>query len=131
MDNGVSLASIGSKIFDGVFGFLPDWIKITVLALVLLAVVASWAVKIKRKLDRRRAMRQGPSPAAAAQHRQPQGADYLGPYAPGASGASGASGAPGVSGARQAPAVPAQRQPSGADFLGAYAPQQGQGRREG
>ncbi|SDJ88481.1 hypothetical protein [Streptomyces indicus] len=111
MDTGVSLASVGSRIFDGVLGFLPDWIQFTFVALVLLAVVASWVVKIKRKLDRRRARRQGVSTPAARQG-QRSGADYLGPYAPGA----------------QQPTVPQQR--SGADFLGSYAPQQNAARRE-
>ncbi len=114
METGVSLASIGSKVFDGVLGFLPDWIQITVVALVLLALVASWVVKIKRRIDRRRARRLGLQTPVPAQR---SGADYLGPYAPGAR-----QSAPG----RQEP-----RQESGADFLGNYAPQQDNGRREG
>ncbi|MFI6940012.1 hypothetical protein ACIBI4_12135 [Streptomyces sp. NPDC050418] len=119
MESGMPLASIGSKIFDGVFGFLPDWIKITVLALVLLAVVVSWVVKIKRKVDARRALRQGrPTPTVA--QGQPSGADYLGPYAPQQS-----------SGADHLGTYAPQQQSSGADHLGSYAPQQDQSRRQG
>ncbi|MER7174099.1 hypothetical protein [Streptomyces mesophilus] len=115
MYTGVSLASIGGRIFDGLLGFLPDWIQITVVALILLAFVASWVVKIKRKIDRRRARRQGLPAQTVPQTGQRSGADYLGPYAPGA----------------QQSAPPQQSQGSGADFLGSYAPQQDSARREG
>ncbi|EFL42438.1 hypothetical protein [Streptomyces griseoflavus] len=104
MSAGIPLASVKSQIFESVLGFLPDWVQITVLALVVLAVLASWAVKIKRKIAYRRAVRDGRPVHAAAQYGQGSGADYLGPYAP-------------------RPAGPAQ-QPSGADFLGAHAPRQ-------
>ena len=104
MSAGIPLASVKSQIFESVLGFLPDWVQITVLALVVLAVLASWAVKIKRKVAYRRAVRDGRPVHAAAQYDQGSGADYLGQYAP-------------------RPAGPGQ-QPSGADFLGAHAPRQ-------
>ncbi|GAA2266272.1 hypothetical protein GCM10010415_33680 [Streptomyces atrovirens] len=132
MSASMPLASVKSQIFESVLGFLPDWVQITVLALIVLAVVASWVVKIKRKIAHRRAVRDGQPAHAAAQYGQGSGADHLGQYAPQAvqqpSGAdhlgryapqrqgSGA-GHPGA----HAP------QPSGADFLGAYAPQPRQG----
>lgn len=99
MSAGMPLASWKSQIFESVLGFLPDWVQITVLSLVVLAVVATWVVKIKRRIAHRRAVRSGPP----VQHGQGSGADHLGPYAP------------------------RPQQPSGADFLGAYAPGQRQG----
>jgi hypothetical protein len=101
-------ASAKSEIFEVVLGFLPDWVQFTVLALIVLALVASWAVKIKRKIAYRRAVRNGRPVHAAAQYGQGRGADHLGQYAP-----------------QETPAPP--RQGSGADFLGAYAPQRRQG----
>lgn len=114
MSAGMPLASVKSQIFESVLGFLPDWVQITVLALIVLAVVASWVVKIKRKIAHRRAVRNGQPIHAAARYGQGSGADHLGQYAPRRQD----SGAdhPGA----HAP------QPSGADFLGAYAPQQRQ-----
>ncbi|MFJ5777962.1 hypothetical protein [Streptomyces sp. NPDC093094] len=111
MSVGVPLASGKSEIFEALLKFMPDWVQITVLALVILAVLASWAVKLKRRIDRRRALRSGaPVPVPA----QRSGADHLGPYAPQAQ-------AP----QPQSPQAPApQGQPSGADFLGSYAPPQ-------
>lgn len=110
MSTGVSLASGKGEIFEIVLQFMPDWVQIPVLVLVVLLVVGSWGFKLKRKIDRRRAVRGGQAvQVAAAQHGQGRGADYLGPYAP-----------------EQAAPQPAQ-QPSGADFLGAYAPQQRRG----
>ena len=106
MSAGLSQASVKSQIFESLLGFLPDWVQITVLALIVLAVVASWGVKIKRKIAHRRAVRTGQPIHAAARFGQGSGADYLGQYAP-------------------QQAQPAQ-QPSGADFLGSYAPQQRQ-----
>ena len=108
MSAGMPLASWKSQIFESVLGFLPDWVQITVLALIVLAVVASWAVKIKRRIAYRRAVRDGQPIHAAAQYGQGSGADHLGAYAP-----------------QQDPRP--TRQPSGADFLGAYAPQPRQG----
>lgn len=102
------MASGKSEIFEAVLKFMPDWVQITVLALVVLVVLVSWGVKLKRKIDYRRAVRSGQPVHAAAQYGQRSGADYLGAYAP-----------------QQAPAEPAQQ--SGADFLGAYAPQNRQG----
>ncbi|MFF7450935.1 MULTISPECIES: hypothetical protein [unclassified Streptomyces] len=109
MSAGVQLASGKSEIFEAVLRFMPDSVQITVLALVVLAVLVSWALKLKRKIDYRRAVRNGQPIHAAAQYGQGSGADYLGAWAP-----------------QQAPAQPQQ---SGADFLGAYAPpnQQGNG----
>jgi hypothetical protein len=102
---GVPLASAKGEIFEALLGFLPDWVQITVLALIVLAVVASWAVKIKRKIAYRRAVRAGRPIHAAAQYGQGRGADYLGTYAP-------------------RPAQQPGPQGSGADYLGSYAPQQ-------
>ncbi|CAL9657144.1 hypothetical protein SUDANB1_06827 [Streptomyces sp. enrichment culture] len=123
MSAGLSQASVKSQIFESLLGFLPDWVQITVLALIVLAVVASWAVKIKRKIACRRAVRSGQPVHAAARYGQGRGADYLGEYAPPQ--AQQGSGADHL-GAYAPQAQPAQ-QPSGADFLGAYAPQQRQG----
>ncbi|RSN60236.1 hypothetical protein DMH12_08535 [Streptomyces sp. WAC 04229] len=103
MDTGVPLASVKTQIFDAVLGFLPDWVQITVLALIVLAVVASWVVKLKRRIDRRRAPSPGHPVTAPEPYAQGSGADHLGPYAP------------------------PQRRESGADFLGSYAPARGQG----
>ncbi|MEU2749099.1 hypothetical protein ABZ613_23035 [Streptomyces collinus] len=123
MSAGLPQASVKSQIFESLLGFLPDWVQITVLALIVLAVVASWAVKIKRKIAYRRAVRSGQPVHAAARYGQGRGADYLGEYAP--QQAQQGSGADHL-GAYAPQAQPAQ-QPSGADFLGAYAPQQRQG----
>ncbi|MFJ7076466.1 hypothetical protein [Streptomyces sp. NPDC098781] len=101
MSTGVPLASGKSEIFEVVLQFMPDWVQIPVLVLIVLLVVGSWVFKLKRKIDRRRARRQGQTVQVVVPHGEERGADFLGPYAP-------------------------QRQtaePSGADFLGAYAPQ--------
>ncbi|MFH8801531.1 hypothetical protein ACH4F6_18325 [Streptomyces sp. NPDC017936] len=107
---GVPLASGKGEIFELVLRFLPDWVQITVLALVVLVVVASWILKLKRRIDHRRAVRAG-VPAQAPAGTGPRGADFLGPYAP----------RPNQQ--HQAPQAPAATGPRGADFLGAYAPQ--------
>ncbi|MFI2414195.1 hypothetical protein [Streptomyces sp. NPDC018947] len=139
MSTGVPLASVKTQIFDAVLGFLPDWVQITVLALIVLALVASWVIKAKRGIARRRAARSGTPVQAPVPSGQSRGADFLGPYAPPR--ADGGSGAdhPGVHAPRQQSgqgsgadhlgpyAPPRQTQPSGADFLGAYAPQRGPG----
>ncbi|MFF7490860.1 hypothetical protein [Streptomyces luteogriseus] len=132
MSAGLPQASVKSQIFESLLGFLPDWVQITVLALVVLAVLASWVVKIKRKIAYRRAVRNGQPVHAAAQYGQGRGADYLGQYAPqqtqqpqpAQQQGTGADHLGAYTPQRQA--EPAQ-QPSGADFLGAYAPQQRQG----
>ncbi|MFJ8053970.1 hypothetical protein [Streptomyces luteogriseus] len=129
MSAGLPQASVKSQIFESLLGFLPDWVQITVLALIVLAVVASWVVKIKRKIAYRRAVRNGQPVHAAAQYGQGRGADYLGQYAPQQTqpAQQQGSGADHLGAyAPQQQAEPAQ-QPSGADFLGAYAPQQRQG----
>ncbi|MFJ7333416.1 hypothetical protein ACIQU3_08795 [Streptomyces sp. NPDC101110] len=128
MSTGLPQASVKSQIFESLLGFLPDWVQITVLALIVLAVVASWVVKIKRKIAYRRAVRNGQPVHAAAQYGQGRGADYLGQYAPQQQTrpAQQGSGADHLGAYAPQPAEPAQ-QPSGADFLGAYAPQQRQG----
>ncbi|MEW2612491.1 hypothetical protein AB0937_20290 [Streptomyces sp. NPDC047880] len=128
MSTGLPQASVKSQIFESLLGFLPDWVQITVLALIVLAVVASWVVKIKRKIAYRRAVRNGQPVHAAAQYGQGCGADYLGQYAPQqqTQPARQGSGADHLGAYAPQPAEPA-RQPSGADFLGAYAPQQRQG----
>ncbi|MFI2633736.1 hypothetical protein ACH5A2_25680 [Streptomyces collinus] len=124
MSAGLPQASVKSQIFESLLGFLPDWVQITVLALIVLAVVASWVVKIKRKIAYRRAVRSGQPVHAAARYGQGRGADYLGEYAPPQAQQQGSGGD--HLGAYAPQAQPAQ-QPSGADFLGAYAPQQRQG----
>ncbi|MFL9655818.1 hypothetical protein ACJ7VE_19130 [Streptomyces sp. PB17] len=81
MYTGVLLASAKTQVFEAVLGFLPDWVQFPVLALVVLAVVASWVVKVRRRLARRRASRAGlPLPGTARPGQS--GADFLGPYAP-------------------------------------------------
>ncbi|KAB1989625.1 hypothetical protein F8144_07655 [Streptomyces triticiradicis] len=119
MSTGVPLASGKGEIFELVLKFMPDWVQVTVLALVVLAVVGSWIVKLKRKIQYWRAVRAGRPVHAAAQYGQGRGADYLGAYAPQ------------QDRSRQnqppqapAPQTPAPAGPSGADFLGSYAPGQ-------
>ncbi|MEW2813080.1 hypothetical protein AB0929_39315 [Streptomyces massasporeus] len=129
MSAGLPQASVKSQIFESLLGFLPDWVQITVLALIVLAVVASWVVKIKRKIAYRRAVRNGQPVHAAAQYGQGRGADYLGQYAPQQTQPAQQQGSGADHLGEYAPqrqADPAQP-PSGADFLGAYAPQQRQG----
>ncbi|MEV7082373.1 hypothetical protein AB0N88_28170 [Streptomyces sp. NPDC093516] len=121
MSAGLPQASVKSQIFESVLGFLPDWVQITVLALIVLAVVASWAVKIKRKIAYRRAVRSGQPVHAAAQYGQGRGADYLGAYAPQSAAQGSGADHLGPYAPQQAQSAP---QASGADFLGAYAPQQ-------
>ncbi|MFF0688641.1 hypothetical protein ACFYUG_21280 [Streptomyces albogriseolus] len=107
MSAGVPLASWKTQMFESLLGFLPDWVQITVLAMVVLAFLTAWTVKLKRRVAARRGPRAG-----APVRTQASGADFLGPYAP-----RNQDGGAAHSGARE---------PSGADFLGAYAP-----RREG
>ncbi|WP_247197294.1 hypothetical protein [Streptomyces sp. GESEQ-35] len=76
------LASGKGEVLEAVLQFMPDWVQIAVLALVVLAVVASWGIKLKRRIAHRRAVRQGVPVHAAAQYGQGRGADYLGVYAP-------------------------------------------------
>ncbi|WP_328415729.1 hypothetical protein OG542_33520 [Streptomyces violaceus] len=121
MSTGMPQASVKSQIFESLLGFLPDWVQITVIALIVLAVLASWAVKIKRKIAHRRAVRGGQPVHAAAQYGQGRGADYLGEYAPQQAVRQG-SGADHL-GACAPQQAQSARQPSGADFLGSYAPQ--------
>ncbi|MEV7793955.1 hypothetical protein AB0O68_18505 [Streptomyces sp. NPDC087512] len=137
MSTGVPLASVKTQIFEAVLGFLPDWVQITVLALVVLAVVASWVIKAKRGIARRRAARSGPPVQAPVPSGHSRGADFLGPYAPPRAGGGSGADHPGVHAPRQQGgqgsgadhlgpyAPPRQAQPSGADFLGTYAPQRG------
>ncbi|MFF8017827.1 hypothetical protein [Streptomyces sp. NPDC007929] len=129
MSTGLPQASVKSQIFESLLGFLPDWVQITVLALIVLAVVASWAVKIKRKIAHRRAVRSGQPIHAAARYGQGSGADYLGQYAPQRTEAAGQQGSGAAHLGAYAPQRQAEpaREPSGADFLGAYAPQRRQG----
>jgi hypothetical protein len=128
MSAGMPLASVKSQIFESVLGFLPDWVQITVLALIVLALVASWVVRIKRKIAYRRAVRNGRPTHAAAQYGQGSGADHLGPYAPqAAQQPSGADHLGPYAPQRTRSAPQAAQQPSGADFLGAYAPRERRG----
>ncbi|MFJ5998444.1 hypothetical protein [Streptomyces sp. NPDC092370] len=127
MSTGLPQASVKSQIFESLLGFLPAWVQITVLTLIVLAVVASWVVKIKRKIAYRRAVRTGQPVHAAAQYGQGRGVDYLGQYAPQQTQPTRQQGSGadhlGTYAPQQARPEP---QPSGADFLGAYAPQQRQ-----
>ncbi|NJP48990.1 hypothetical protein HCJ93_02600 [Streptomyces sp. SBST2-5] len=102
---GVQLAGWKSQIFEAVLGFLPDWVQITAYALLALAVLVYWGLKIKNKIAQRRAARSGQPVTAPARPGQGRGADYLGAYAP-----------------QHVQPAPAPER-SGADFLGAYAPQ--------
>ncbi|TXS45958.1 hypothetical protein EAO75_24570 [Streptomyces sp. uw30] len=128
MSTGVPLASGKSEIFEVVLQFMPDWVQIPVLVLIVLLVVGSWVFKLKRKIDQRRARRQGQTVQVAVQQGQGSGADHLGPYAPQQQ-AQQPSGADflGPYAPRQAQAAQPNPQGSGADYLGAYAPQQPQG----
>ncbi|MFI9545990.1 hypothetical protein ACIHAR_19050 [Streptomyces sp. NPDC052016] len=108
---GESLASVKGEIFEAVLWFLPEWAQLTVLALIVLAVLASWILKLKRRIAHRRAVRAGAAVPAAAQSGQGRGADHLGAYAPQQ---------------RRGGQNPSPGRPSGADFLGAYAPQRDQ-----
>ncbi|MFI6038378.1 hypothetical protein ACIBBD_30430 [Streptomyces sp. NPDC051315] len=119
----VPLASVKGEIFEAALWFLPEWAQLTVLGLIVLAVVASWVLKLKRRIAHRRAVRSGAAAHAAAEDGQGRGADYLGAYAPrqhqnqqnqdqlNQQNQQG-----------QAQRPPAATGPSGADFLGAYAP---------
>ncbi|MFE2299718.1 hypothetical protein ACFXAW_16125 [Streptomyces sp. NPDC059445] len=117
VSDGVPLASGKGEIFELVLKFMPDWVQVTVLALIVLAVLGSWILKLTRKIRYWRAVRAGVPVHAAAQYGQGRGADYLGAYAPQQNQQNQQSG----------PAqTPAPAGPSGADFLGSYAPGQGQ-----
>ncbi|MEU0676694.1 hypothetical protein ABZ330_28060 [Streptomyces sp. NPDC006172] len=116
VSSGVPLASVKGEIFEFFLRFLPEWAQIAVIGLILLLVVASWILKLKRKIDHRRAVRAGVPVHVAAQQGQRSGASYLGAYAPQNQQASQNQAAP-------APQPAAANGPSGADFLGAYAPQ--------
>ncbi|WUM81721.1 hypothetical protein OG485_10165 [Streptomyces sp. NBC_00328] len=117
MSTGVPLASGKGEIFELVLKFLPDWVQVTVLALIVLAVLGSWILKLTRKIRYWRAVRAGVPVHAAAQYGQGRGADYLGAYAPQQN----------QQGGQNQPAqTPAPAGQSGADFLGGYAPGQGQ-----
>ncbi|MFI8086999.1 hypothetical protein ACIF9R_01630 [Streptomyces sp. NPDC086080] len=119
MSESTPLASWKTQIFESVLGFLPDWLQITALALVVLAVVASWSVRINRRIAHRSAVRSGPPVRTAAQYGEDSGAHYLGEYAPQRQ----SGGADPLGAQAPGPTTPAARQrPSGADFLGAYAP---------
>jgi thiol:disulfide interchange protein len=114
VSDGVSLASVKSEIFEAALWFLPEWAQLTVLGLIVLAVLVSWILKLKRKIAHRRAVRAGVQVHAAAQYGQGRGADYLGSYAP-----------QNQQNQQNPPQQTAAASgPSGADFLGAYAPQQ-------
>ncbi|MFM9448592.1 hypothetical protein [Streptomyces acidiscabies] len=108
----MTLASGKSEIFEFVLQFMPDWIQIPALCLIIGLVVLSWALKLRRKWLLRRALRQvGAGQGAVVQQQGDgtRGADFLGAYAP-----------------RQ----PQAEGVRGADFLGTYAPQQPQNRSE-
>ncbi|MDT9697646.1 hypothetical protein [Streptomyces sp. P17] len=82
MSTGQPLASGKSQIFESLLWFLPDWVQNTVLVLIVLAVLATWGLKLRNKIVHRRALRQAPPAPAAARYDQGSGADYLGAYAP-------------------------------------------------
>jgi hypothetical protein len=121
MSTGVPLASGKGEIVELVLKFMPDWVQVTVLALIVLAVLGSWILKLTRKIQYWRAVRAGVPVHAAARHGQGRGADYLGAYAPQQDPQDP------QDPQDQLPRTPAQGGPSGADFLGSYAPGQGQG----
>ncbi|MFE2439896.1 hypothetical protein, partial [Streptomyces sp. NPDC059409] len=112
-------ASAKSQMFEAVPGFLPDRVRITVLALIVPAVVASRVVKAKRGIARRRARRTAQTLPGPVPYGQGTGADHLGPCAPPARGsAAPTSSAPaprrrGRKAARTS-SVPALPRPSGA-----------------
>ncbi|MBC2905977.1 hypothetical protein [Streptomyces cupreus] len=84
MSTGQPLASAKSQIFESLLWFLPDWAQNTVLVLIIVAVLATWVIKLRNKIAYRRALRQAqaqPVPAEV-QYDQGRGADYLGAYAP-------------------------------------------------
>ncbi len=103
MTAGVPLASVKSQVFEATLGFLPDWVQITVLAVVVLPVVANGVLKLRHRIVQRRAVRAQGTATTAVPYGQGSGAGFLGPYAAPRPG------------------------PSGADFLGAYAPERQQG----
>lgn len=117
VSTGVPLASGKGEIFELVLKFMPDWVQIAVLVLIVAAVLGSWTLKLIRKIRYWRAVRAGVPVHAAAQYGQGRGADYLGAYAP--------QRRPDEPAQTPAPA-PAPAGRSGADFLGSYAPGQGQ-----
>ncbi|WP_240657627.1 hypothetical protein [Streptomyces populi] len=125
MSTGVPLASGRSEIFELVLKFIlwfmPGWVQVMVLALVVLAVVGSWTLKLKRKIQYRRAVRTGQPVHAAAQYGQGRGADYLGAYAPQENQLQ-----ENQPQQNQPQQTPASAGPSGADFPGDHAPVQGQ-----
>lgn len=108
MDTGTPQASILKNVFEGLIQFLPDWLEIPLLCLLLAVILFGWVQSIRGRVARRRAAR-APQPVSPPPGGQGRGADHLGPYAPTA-------------------AQPTPHTPSGADFLGPYAPAQ---RRDG
>jgi hypothetical protein len=108
METGQPQASILKNVFEGLIQFLPDWLEIPLLCLLVAVVLFGWVQSIRGRIARRRAAR-SPQPVPPPPAGQGSGADHLGPYV-------------------AAAAPPAPHTPSGADFLGAYAPQQ---RRDG
>ncbi|MGN9793835.1 hypothetical protein ACTMTU_22395 [Streptomyces sp. OZ13] len=125
METGQPQASIAKNIFEGIVSFLPDWLQIPIICLIILLVLLGWVSSIRKKIARRRAAR-NPQPVPVAPGNQGSGADFLGPYAPAQQAPQQPSGAAFLG--PYAPAQQAPQQPSGADYLGAYAPQQ---RRDG
>ncbi|MEV4330046.1 hypothetical protein AB0K02_05810 [Streptomyces sp. NPDC049597] len=129
METGQPQASIAKNIFEGIVQFLPDWLQIPILCLIILLIVLGWVSSVRKKIARRRAAR-NPQPVPTALGSQGSGADHLGQYAPAQQAAQQPSGADYLG--QYAPAQPAPQaapqQPSGADYLGSYAPQQ---RRDG
>ncbi|HEY8980481.1 MAG TPA: hypothetical protein VIU15_12940 [Streptomyces sp.] len=99
------IASAKSEIFQFVLQFLPDWIQIPVLCLIIALVVGSWGLKLYRKLTLRRALRAAGAGNGVIRQQGDgtRGADFLGAYAP---------------------AQPQAEGPRGADFLGSYAPRE-------
>ncbi|SBT89171.1 hypothetical protein GA0115233_100785 [Streptomyces sp. DI166] len=84
MTTGQPLASAKTQIFESLLGFLPDWAQHTALVLIILAVLATWGLKLRNKIVQRRALRSaGTQPAPTpVPYDQGSGADYLGAYAP-------------------------------------------------
>ncbi|MER6345521.1 hypothetical protein ACWC10_29280 [Streptomyces sp. NPDC001595] len=82
MSTGVPLAqSYKAQVAEFLLGFLPEWLQVTVLVLIVAAVLVSWGFKLRRRIARARAGQTAP-PARAEAVPQSRGADFLGPYAP-------------------------------------------------
>ncbi|MFI9581613.1 hypothetical protein ACIHCQ_07150 [Streptomyces sp. NPDC052236] len=69
-------------VIDAIVTFLPDWAQWTALSVVVAGFGCLGAVKVRRRIQYRSAVRAGRPVHAAARYGQGRGADYLGSYAP-------------------------------------------------